>query len=111
MDNLNFSQIALNALNEEIKFDPQVRWRIGRELPQTRTPELDGTDEHTLLPLEIARCDLDDALIKGAVFAMFFQPDLLQSLVALEKQALIKLLDPFNEPRVVPGFHDFSHPL
>src|SRR5262249_33665862 len=79
-------------------------------LLQAGIPELDGTGRYPLLQLEIAGSDLDDTLIKSPLFAMLFQPDFLEGLMAFEKKPLIELINSFEKTRIVLGFHQARRP-
>lgn len=80
-----------------------MRRAVGLELFQSGAPELDRADEHALLQLIVAGGDLDDALIKKPVFAVIFEPDFFERLVALEEKPAVELFNAFIEARV--GVH------
>ena len=80
-----------------------MRRAVRLELFQACAPEFDRADEHPLLQLIVAGGDLDDTLIEKPVFAVIFEPDLFERLVALEEKPAVEFFDAFIEARV--GVH------
>ncbi len=88
--------------------DSKINRTVRFDLFQSHPPQLHRPRCNSLLPLEIAGRDLNDALVKSAILAVLFQPKFLKRLVTLKKQLLIEFIDALLQARIFLSFHEFS---
>ena len=82
-------------MNRTVRFD----------LFQSHTPQLERSGRNVLLPFEVARRDLNYALVKAPIFAVLLQPDFLECFMTLEKKLLVELINALLQAWILLSFH------
>src|SRR6266496_2460030 len=100
-----FRQVSFHRFGKRRDVDAE-KYRTERvDLREPGAPKFNRTYRNALLQFEISRGDLDDPLIELAGFAVIFQPDFFERLMALEEKPLIEFFNTFQKSGIVLGFH------
>src|SRR3989442_15968729 len=105
MSGFKFRQLSFPRFGKPRDVDAE-KYRTARvDLREPGAPKFNRAYRNALLQFEISRGDLDDPLIELPCFAVIFQPDFFERLMALEEKPLIEFFNTFQESRIVLGLH------